>query len=483
MKHPSLYNSFFILGIKGVAMTNIAVILKKMGKKITGFDSEEKFITDPVLKENNITFSISYSNVFNHQLSDVYIYSAAHNGSDNPIIKQALQAGKIAISQAEFIEKIREAFPISIAVSGCHGKTTTSSLLAYSLIKLKVNPSYIIGTTSFQRICGGDYQKESDYFVFEADEYGIQPPKDIRSKLLMYNPKYIICTNIDFDHPDVYKDIEEVKKTFLTFFSDKKLFLCADDLHIQSLLPKLKKNQYKTFGFSENSDLILTPATSNESITTFYASYLGKSLGVFSTSLFGNKNISNAGGVILTLLELGFSEEQVKKAIKTFGSVKRRFEFIYKNNDIYIFDDYAHHPAEIDATIQAIRNRFKLKRIIILFQPHTFSRTESFKKSLILSLSKANITYVAPIFPSARENINNFTINSDILKKEVELLGLSNVVICDSNEEIINKLTLQLCPKDIVVTMGAGDIYKLKDDIIELINSNENRADKNTKKY
>jgi len=479
MKNLLQYNTYYLLGIKGVAMTNIALILQKMGKKINGYDSKDTFITDLVLQKNNISYVTELPIFSQDKLSDVYVYSGAHNGSENPILKDAVNKGKIIVSQAELIEEIRKLFTISVGICGCHGKTTTSSLLAYSLTKLKVKPSYIIGTSTFQDLDGGDYNKNSQYFIFEADEYGLQPPRDMRPKLLMYYPKYIICNNIDFDHPDVYRNINDIKKTFLAFFAQHNLFLCSDDLHIQSLLSKLNRNQYKTFGFSDNSDLQLTIVNSNEFYTTFTASYNKKNLGVFSIPLFGNKNISNTGGVILALLEFGFSIYQIKKVIKNFSSVKRRFEFVYKKNGILLYDDYAHHPAEINATIQAIRMRFKDKRIVIIFQPHTFSRTESLKTPIVQALSNADIAYVSPIFPSAREEAKNFKINSDVLNKEVKLLGLSNVNICNTKKEIIEKLAHQLRLGDIVITMGAGDIYKLKDDIIEVINVNEKQTNNN----
>lgn len=473
MKNILKYNSFYLLGIKGVAMTNIALILKQMGKQVYGIDSKDTFITDEVLQSNNITFSMDNKKELQSPLSDVYVFSAAHNGSENPILKHALKQGKIIISQAELIEQIRAMFPISIAVSGCHGKTTTSSLLAYSLTKLKKNPTYIVGTASFEEMNGGHYQKYSEYFVFEADEYGTQPPRDLRPKLLFYNPQYILCTNIDFDHPDVYTNIDEVKNTFLTFFSNHTVFLCVDDPHIQSLLSKLKREQYKTFGFSDGADLQLFPEETNNVSSTFSAIYLGKKLGVFSIGLFGNKNISNAGGVILTLLELGFSADCIKKAIVKFKSIKRRLELVYKNKNITLFDDYAHHPAEIEATILALRKRYKKNRIIILFQPHTFSRTEMFKKQIILALSKADSSYIAPIFSSARENVSDFTVNSQELNTELQSSKINNVTVCGSDSEMLKRLDKQINSKDIIVTMGAGDIYKLKDDIIKLINTYE----------
>ena len=156
------------------------------------------------------------------------------------------------MSQAKILGELLTHFNISIAVSGCHGKTTTSSLLAYTLGKLGVKPSYIIGVPTFNDQPGGMYDRK-DYFVIEADEYGVNPPDDKTPKLLFLHPTHIICTNIDFDHPDVYLNIEEIKKTFIKFFSNKKLYLCIDDIHIKSIVGKLERTQYQTFGFSQRS--------------------------------------------------------------------------------------------------------------------------------------------------------------------------------------------------------------------------------------
>ena len=187
---------------------------------------------------------------------------------------------------------------------------------------------------------------------------------------------------------------------------------------------------------------------------------------MFTTSLFGEKNISNAAGVVLTLLDLGFDVKKIKNAIKDFASVKRRFEFVYKKNETYLFDDYAHHPAEIAATIAAAKARFKDRRIVTIFQPHTYSRTLSLKKEFATSLSKSDLCLITPIFPSARENAKEFHISSFDIEKEA---ANGQVKAFSSTKELLVQLKEAVKPRDIIFTIGAGDIYKLKDEIIKII--------------
>lgn len=458
--------NIFIVGIKGAAMSNLAVILKEMGKQVTGCDVAEEFITDAILNKYNIQYSIGFDPAFLSQETDLVIYSAAHTGQENHIVIEAKKRGIMTASQAMILGELLTHFKTSIAVSGCHGKTTTSSLLAYTLTKLGVNPSYMIGVPTFNDQPGGMYDGQ-DYFVIEADEYGVNPPTDKTPKLLFLHPTHIICTNIDFDHPDVYLNIEETKKTFSKFFSNKKLFLCIDDIHIKSILGILDRAQYQTYGFSQGADLQICNPQTTERDSSFNLIYKNKDLGTFTTALFGEKNISNATGVILTLLNLGFDIKKIKDAIKDFATVKRRFEFVYKKNETYLFDDYGHHPAEISATISAGKARFKNKRIIIIFQPHTYSRTLSLKKEFAKSLSYSDYSLITPIFASARENSAEFNVTSlDIEKEAIN----NHVKAFVSDSDVLDYLRKIVCKGDVIFTIGAGDVYKLKDRIIEIIN-------------
>lgn len=453
--------SVFIIGIKGAAMANLAVILKEMGKSVTGSDVEEKFITDELLKKNRINYTIGFHIKNLPEETDLVIYSAAHAGTNNPIAIEAKKRGIQVISQTEVLANLMKQFKTKIAVSGCHGKTTTSSLLSYALIQLDVKPSYLVGAPSFNGYDGGNYA-EDEYFVVEADEYGINPPQDLRPKFHFLNPDYIICTNIDFDHPDVYKDLESTKKAFLEFFDDKKLILCADDANLYQLINRLKKDQYQTYGFSKEADYVISQVRTNEFGTTF--SLNGND---FSISLFGDKNVSNAAAVIAMLVTLGFQAEEIRKSIKGFKGAKRRFEKVFENTNYSLYDDYAHHPHEIEATISAACKHFPKRRILVIFQPHTYSRTHSLLKEFSESLSKADRAYILPIFPSAREKKTEFSITSEDIVKQS---SSANIFAIKDNAQLIKRLHTDIKKDDVLFTMGAGDVYKLQDEIIKLIN-------------
>lgn len=450
--------NIFFLGIKGVAMANLAVILKKMGKNVTGADSEEEFITDKLLKDNKISWIIGFEPDKLPKESDLIVYSAAHGGTNNPLIIEAVKKKVNIISQAKLLGKLMDQFKTKIAVCGCHGKTTTSSLLVYALNKLKQYPSYLVGVPFFTGYQGGDFQTKK-YFVVEADEYGVNPPVDKTPKFHLLNPNYIIATNIDFDHPDVYKDIDETKKAFKKFFGDKKIIANIDD---KNLLQSINKSNAITYGESEKADYQIFNIKIDENESTFEIKNVGK----FRVSLFGKHNIFNASAVIVQLLQFGFKHKEIQEALVGFTGAERRFEKIYSKNNTYLFDDYAHHPAEIAATINAAKSRFKNRRIIVIFQPHTYSRTNFLLKEFQESLSLADLGFVLPIFASARENSDQFKVDSkDIVKDK------KNLFYVESNVQLINQLDKILRPEDVVFTMGAGDVYKLKEAIIKIINN------------
>ena len=462
--------NIFFVGIKGVAMANLGVVLKKMGKNVTGCDVEEEFITDKLLKDNKITWKVGFKDLPKN--IDLMVYSAAHQGLSNPLIIKAKKRKVNVISQAGLLGELMLGFETKIAVAGCHGKTTTASLLSYALNKLNAKPSYFVGVPFFTDYQGADYQ-EKKYFVIEADEYGINPPSDKTPKFFKLNPDWIICTNIDFDHPDVYKNIEETRKAFVKFFGEKKLILNIDDTKILQSINTLKSRRIITYGFSEKADYQIV----NWKIDKDGSVFSIKGTDSFKISLFGKHNISNAAAVIVQLLQLGFTAGKIKKALLGFKGAQRRFELVYKNNDTYLFDDYAHHPAEIEATIKSTRDRFGGRRIIIIFQPHTYSRTNFLLNKFKEGLSSADIGFILPIFASARENSRQFKIDSqDIVK------GKKNLYYVESSVQLINRLEKFVKKGDVIFTMGAGDVYKLKDKIIKTINGLTNyglRIEKN----
>lgn len=457
--------NIFIVGIKGVAMTNLAVILKKMGKNVSGADVVEEFITNELLIKNNLTYSVGFEPEKLPARTDLVVYSAAHQGTDNPIAKEAQKRGIKVTAQTQLIGEIMQKSKIKIAVAGSHGKTNTASLLSYSLLRLGAKPSYLVGAPSFNNLPGGDLG-DFKYFVVEADEYGVNPPLDKTPKFNFLNPDYILTTNIDLDHPDMYGGLNDVAEAFGKFFDNKKLILCNDDPPMNRFINKSKENWLKTYGYSKTSDLLIKNVTVSETNSHFDLYFKNEFLDSFSVQLFGEKLVLNTAGVILILLELGFKPAAIKNAIQDFTGAKRRFEKVYFANNTYLFDDYAHHPKEIETILIAARERFPKRRIIALFQPHTFSRTALFLREFATSLSLADTAVILPIFASARENPKNFAITSeDIASKNQG----GNLFAVESKTEALDKLAGILRAGDVVLTIGAGDVYKLANDIIELL--------------
>jgi len=460
-------SSFFLLGIKGSAMANIAIMLKQMGKKVNGVDVAEEFITDSSLSQNKIKYITNFSDISSLNECDVFVYSAAHGGEESMLAKEAKKRGKLLVSQPQLISELVGKHKYSIAVAGCHGKTTTSSLLAWAFTKLGKNPGFLIGAPPFEG-GGGGKMTQSDYFVVEADEYGVHPPKDKTPKLLFLHPTYSLCTNIDFDHPDVYDNLEMTKKTFLQFFSQTKhLVLCTQDPVIQSLLPALKNSSVVSYGFEKTADYYAQSIKYGQECTEFIIYKKGNTLGRCQTKLFGKKNVLNVIGVISLLLECGFSFEEVAKSVHDFSGAKRRFELVWTDNNSFLFDDYGHHPIEIASTIDAVRSRFPKKKIHILFQPHTFSRTLLLKREFAQALSQADYAYIVPIFASAREKKEFFNVSSFDIAKEAQN---DHVIAYNDIHEALRSLGNNFQKEDVVFTMGAGDIYKMKNDIISTLN-------------
>jgi UDP-N-acetylmuramate--alanine ligase len=465
MKKPK---KIFFLGLKGVAMAGLAIISKKMGYEVTGSDEPQSFITDIVLKKHSIKCITSFDPDLITKDIDIFIYSAAHNGEKNPQTQQAKKMNIKIYNQAEYISKLLKEFKNTVAITGSHGKTTTSSLLAFLMIELGTNPSYLTGSSGFNNFPGGDFQKK-DFFIFEADEYAVDPPNNNKIKLSYYYPDDIIITNIDFDHPDVYSSIKDSETTFIDFLKrGKNVFYCQDN----QLLSKAMQNNFIknsfSFGFDKNSYLKISSFSMNKNGSVFNLTLGHYNLGSFKTKLFGRDNVSNITGTVLYLLKKGFNVKDIKKALLLFTGPKRRFEKIYEVNNIILYDDYAHHPTEITSIIETCRKIFKNKKLVVLFHPHTYSRTKTFLSGFAQSLQLADYSIILPIFSSAREKYEEYKISSfDIVKSASG--KVRNLKAVKSKDEALNILSKIIKKGDVILTMGAGDVYLTHDKIISLI--------------
>lgn len=465
--------NIFIVGIGGIAMFNLAIILKKMGKNVSGSDAPTMTMTDVYLEQNNIPFEKNFNLENIPASTELVIYSGSHQGVNNPQVQESQKRGIKIIPLAVANGELCQEFGNVIAVCGCHGKTTTSSLMAQTLKGLGKRPSYLIGTGTFNENFGGDYDS-NEYFVIEADEYGVNPPGDKTPKFMHVLATHIICTNIDFDHPDIYSDLEAVKEAYYSFFQKNieanpqtQIFLCADDTASMEVAARLSRQQYKTFGYSSQSDLQIRDINATEMNSTFVAVYKGEEQ-QYTLSIFGEKNISNAAGVVLALLESDCSYVQIQKTLSSFTGAKRRFEEVTKINDVYLFDDYAHHPHEIVATLGAARQRFTKRRVIVLFQPHTYSRTAALKVEFVEALAKSDLAFLLPIYASAREKYEDSPIMSEDLVTYAHEHDIQNIISI-TKEDIFTQLESIVQKGDVIITMGAGDIYQMKDGIIKVL--------------
>ncbi|MFH0772832.1 MAG: cyanophycin synthetase, partial [bacterium] len=270
--------------------------------------------------------------------------------------------------------------------------------------------------------------------------------------------------------PDVYDNLEMTKNTFVQFFAQSQhLVLCEHDPVIRSLFPTLIHPSIVTYGLDDTADYYAQSIIYSPDETTFEVYKKGNKLGNCKTELFGEKNVLNTLGIITLLLENKFSFEETAQSVEGFKGAKRRFELVWTDTKSFLFDDYGHHPSEIEATIKAVRSRFPTKKLHVLFQPHTYSRTAAFRREFARALSQADYVYIMPIFASAREKKEQFDVSSSAIAHEAKN---NHVIAFENTQETLRSLGTFFHKGDVILTMGAGDIYKLKDDIIDILNEN-----------
>jgi len=446
-----------LIGIGGVGMSGIAEILNACGYKVTGSDKNSSEITKRL---ESLGINIQY----NHEPdliknADMTIYSSAIK-VDNPEIRFASENKIPIMRRAEVLGEImRQKF--TIAISGTHGKTTTTSLIGQILIDANYNPTVIVGgiLKSFETnaVFGN-----SDFLVAEADEFD-------RSFLKMF-PSVAIITNIEEDHLDCYSGIEEIKSAFLKFANlvpfYGAVFVCADEVNVKKILKYIEK-PYLTYGInSKNLDYRATDINFSANKTSFLIFKKEKLLGRLEIPLYGIHNVKNAMCACAVCLEMGVNFEQIAKSLSKFKGVKRRFEIIGKKKDITVIDDYAHHPSEIIATINSAKNA-GYKRIIAVFQPHLYTRTKDFLEDFASALSIAEYFFVTSIYKSREEPIEGIS-GENIVERAIRI-GNNNCQYIEDKNDLPESISKICKSGDAIIVMGAGDINTICRKILEVI--------------
>lgn len=464
------YTHYHLVGIKGVAMTSLAQLLLDAGKSVTGSDVSEEFVTQPILDKLGISISALSDAI---PETDCLIYTAAHQGKLNPQVQSA-QAKNIPIfSHAEALSFFFNQKK-GIAVCGVGGKSTVSAMISWILSQSGRNPSYSVGVG---RIVGlestGVWNESSDYFVAEADEY-VTNPSEVQQgekpipRFSYLHPHLTVCTHLKYDHPDVYPSEEATTQTYQTFFNqitdDGILILNESDLH------KTTNSAQKvvSFGHGEQADLRysydLKRSTVGKTSGTF--TYQGETYDV-TLQVPGAYNVENAAIATLACLLIGVPISDSLSALSTFKSTARRFEKVGEFHSVPLYDDYAHHPTEIAAVLEAVNSWYKGKQILVAFQPHTYSRTKQLFSQFIESLKGAENLVLLDIFASARESLDS-SVSSQQLAAEISAKNGKTIPVLTNYQELATYFNENIHNYDAILTLGAGDIYKAYQDLLRL---------------
>lgn len=473
----------YFVGIKGVGMASLAVIAKQAGFEVGGSDLEEEFITDSTLKSEYIIPAIGFNvlpfKVFvgsSKKEEILVITTAAHGGFDNPVTSYASKNGYKVLTHGHAVGhfmsgKLFNRSDIQgISVSGSHGKTTTSAMVATAFSELGWDPSYTVGTSELFPLGVPGHYGKGKFFIAEADEYTSEIKHEKKPKFLYQYPYISIINNIDYDHPDFYSSIAAVEKAFESFMGNIKpgglLIINGDDNKLRNISDSFRnKVRIVTYGEDKSNNYILDNFEPDGLNSNFTISLQDGTTYEFEISIPGFHNAKNAAGVISLLFELGINYSIIKRVMQVFKGSKRRFETIGKTKKgLMLIDDYAHHPKEIFETLRTVRNLFKDKKIVCVFQPHTFSRTKALLKDFATSFNDCDYIVLMPIFASAREQFKK--------EQEEEVIeemkkAYSNLTFIRKQPDVV-KYVIERFNSDnhIVITMGAGDVYKIGQSLI-----------------
>jgi len=447
-----------LVGIGGIGMSGIAELLLNLNYYISGSDLRKTEVTEHLLDLGGKIFLGHRPQNING--ADVVVFSSAVKG-DNPEIIEAREKSIPVIPRAEMLAELMR-LKYGIAVAGSHGKTTTTSMIASILTEGGFDPTVVIGGRL--NIWGGSNARlgRSDFLVAEADESD--------GSFLALSPSIAVVSNIDHEHIDFYRSMNNLRKTFIDFINKIPFYgraiLCVDDKEVQGLIPKLTKS-YLTYGLNPQSDIRASGISKEGLNTTFDVIFKNRLAGNVTISIPGEHNILNALAAVGVGLELDIDFKYIKEGLKNPGGLKRRFEIKDERGGILFLDDYGHHPTEIIATLSAAKECWPDRRLVVVFQPHRFTRTRDLYDKFVISFNQADFLIITPLYGAGEEPIPG--IDSRILYQGIRNHGHRAVTYCDSTEDTISELLDQIRPGDIVLTLGAGDIHFVGTDLLKRI--------------
>ncbi|MEI9477216.1 MAG: UDP-N-acetylmuramate--L-alanine ligase [Deltaproteobacteria bacterium] len=441
------------VGIGGIGMSGIAEVLLNLGYQVSGSDVKESEVTRRLAA---LGCEISYGHrKENVREADVVVVSSAVR-KGNPEVEVAEQRLIPVIPRAEMLAELMR-MKIGIAIAGTHGKTTTTSLIATVLAAGGLDPTVVIGGR-LNSIGSNARLGQGDFLVAEADESD--------GSFIKLMPTIAVVTNIDADHLDYYSNIDEIKETFLNFLEKIPFFglavLCLDHPNIQSLIPRLKK-RFTTYGLTTQADYQAKEIVFEEFSVTFDVLHQRKEVGRLRLQMPGLHNVYNALATVATAFELDIPFQIVQESLGNFKGIQRRFQIKGEKKGVLIVDDYGHHPVEIMATLKAARAGWK-RRVVAVFQPHRYSRTQALFKEFLTAFYDADVLVLTDIYAAGEDRIEGVEAKS--LFEGIREYGHKDVVYIPNKKEIADHLLRILKPGDMVITLGAGDIWQVSEELV-----------------
>jgi UDP-N-acetylmuramate--alanine ligase len=442
------YHIHFV-GIGGIGMSGIAELLINLGYKVSGSDLKPSDITHRLQELGGTVFKGHAAEQI--EGADVVVVSSAIDDT-NPEVKAAIKASVPVIPRAEMLAELMR-LKYSIAVAGAHGKTSTTSLVASVLAAGDLDPTVVIGG-KLNSIGVNAFLGQGDYIVAEADESD--------GSFLKYSPAIAVITNIDREHLDYYKDMDDIKAAFLTFLDRIPFYglavLCMDNEAVQDVIPGIRK-RYVTYGMNPQADLQARDVVCRGLQSAFKVIYQGDALGEVCLNMPGEHNVYNAMAAVAVGLELGIGFDRIKGALESAQGVQRRLEIKGTANGVTVVDDYGHHPTEIKTTLSALEQGWPQGRKWVVFQPHRYSRTQMLYDDFVRSFYQADTLLVLPIYPASEKPIAG--VNSRKLCEGIESHGHKDVRFVNSVDAVVELLTTKVAPGDVLLTLGAGNVYRV----------------------
>lgn len=430
-------------------MSGIAEILVCLGYRVSGSDIESSEITRRLKRLGAVVYEGHSETQIDG--ADVLVASAAIS-TENPEVAAAERATIPVIPRAEMLAELMRS-KYSIAIAGAHGKTSTTSMIANVLDRGGFDPTIVIGgnmksTTTNARLGKGDF------IVVEADESD--------GSFLKMAPTIAVVTNIDREHLDYYQDLNSIRSSFLSFLRRIPFYglavLCLDNESVRDIIPKLE-TRFITYGINTDADLQAKKIFCRGPKTGFSAYHLGKRLGDVLLNLPGIHNVYNSMASMAVGLELDIPFEIIKDALETLEGVQRRLEIKGEKKGVIVLDDYGHHPTEIKSTLRAMKGSWPDRRIVVVFQPHRYSRTQALFNDFTGAFNQSDLLAVLPVYPAGEKKIEG--IDGQSLYESIKLHGHGNVTYAEGHRAVVAYLIKILKHNDILLTLGAGDVWKV----------------------